>query len=345
MFRFDWDEDSRAVAELARDFGRAAAASDREAAETGAVPAGLRKQAGELGLFDLTRRVEDGGLGLAALAAGSAVTSLVAEAPTIGTALLLPEIGSPFGAPAGAFFADGGAGAGGYRRPAGLRLERGRVTGRIAFAAAAPGGGEGFLVAQAGDGDRLCRVSAGACALEDAPSMGLSAMRRVSAAVDGDAASDTPFGAAERTGLFLAQAPFFHGYGRAALHYARAYAAERQAFGKVIGGFQAIGFLLADVAMEVEAAELLWQEAAWRAAQGEEALRLAADALRAAKDAAYFAVNSCVGILGGHGFVDDHPAERWLRDVETLSALTGNRWALGQAGAESAQGEEAHGVA
>ncbi|MDA8346245.1 MAG: acyl-CoA dehydrogenase [Thermaerobacter sp.] len=345
MFRFDWDDDSRAVAELAREFGRSAAAAEREAAEGGAVPQALRKQAEELGLFDLSRSQDQGGLGLSALSVGHAVTALVAEAPTIATSLLLPEAGAAFGAPLSGFFADGGAGALGYRRPAGVTLEHGRVTGRVAFTAASPEPGEGWVVAASAAGDRLCRVAPDGRELSEVPAMGLTAMRRVAATFDGAVQEESDFGAKERAQLFLAYAPFFHGYGRAALHYARGYAAERKAFGKTIGGFQAIGFLLADVAMEVEAAELLWQESAWRAAQGEDVFRFAADALRTAKDAAYFAANSCIAVLGGHGFVDDHPAERWLRDVETLSALTGNRSALGQASEETAQGEEAHGVA
>ncbi len=345
MFRFDWDDDSRAVAELGRDFGRGAAAQEREAADAGAVPAALRRQAEELGILDLMRSEEQGGLGLGALQAGHVVAAIVAEAPTIGTSLLLPEAGAAFGAPQGALFADGGAGALGYRRAAGILLDGDRAAGRIAFAAAPPAPSESWLVAAGPGGDRLVKLASAAVSLTDTPAMGVTAMRRAAVAVDGAAVDQGGFGAAERAALFLGYAPFFHGYGRAALDYARRYAAERKAFGKVIGGFQAIGFLLADVAMEVEAAELLWQEAAWRYGQGEDAWRLAADALRAAKDAAYFAANSCVGILGGHGFVDDHPAERWLRDVETLSALTGNRAALGQAAAQTAQAEEADGVA
>jgi alkylation response protein AidB-like acyl-CoA dehydrogenase len=345
MFRFDWDEDSRAVAELARDFGRGAAAQEREAAEAGAVPPGLRSQAADLGLLDLTRSVEQGGLGLGALAAGHAVAALVAEAPTIGASLLLPEAGAPFGAPQGALFADGGAGARGYRRAAGVLLDGGLAAGRVAFAAVPLTPSEGWLIAAAAGGDRLVKVSSSALNVTDVPAMGVTAVRRAAVEVQGAFEDQGVFGAAQRVALFLGYAPIFHGYGRAALDYARHYAAERKAFGKVIGGFQAIGFLLADVAMEVEAAELLWQEAAWRHEQGEDAWLLAADALRAAKDAAYFAANSCVGILGGHGFVDDHPAERWLRDVETLSALTGNRFALAQANAGTSQAEEADGVA
>ena len=345
MFRFDWDEDSQAVAELARDFGRTAQGQEREAAETGTVPAALRKSANDLGLLDLARSADLGGLGLPPLAVGHSVASLVAEAPTIGTALLLPEAASLFGQAQGTLFADGGEGHLGYRRPAGLRITGGRVEGKVALAAAGDGM-LGCLAIAAGDGgDRLCLVGVDALRLAEARAMGLGALRKVRLEVAGDAEEIGPCGGAERTALFLYLAPFFHGYGRAALAYARDYAAQRKAFGRLIGSFQGIAFPLAEVAMENEAAELLWQEAAWRHAAGEEAFKAAALALRAAKDAAFLAANTCVGTLGGHGFVDDHPAERWLRDVETLSALTGNPRALGQAGIALETGKEAEGIA
>ncbi len=345
MFRFDWDDDSTAVAELARDFGRGAAAQERAAAEGGAVPDGLRAQAKDLGLLDLARSAEHGGLGLPALAVGHAVASLVAEAPGIGTALLLPEAASLFGEGPGVGFADGGQGHLGYRRPGELRLAGSRVDGSVAFAAVGQASPAYLLIAAGDDGDRFCRVGAEAVELSPASAMGLGAMGSFRLRASGDAQPLGACAAMERTALFLYQAPFFHGYARAALAYARDYAAQRKAFGRLIGSFQGIAFPLAEVAMEGEAAELLWQEAAWRHGQGEDAFVLAAQALRAAKDAAFLAVNTCVGTLGGHGFVDDHPAERWLRDVETLSALSGQRQALAQAGIAIETREEAEGIA
>jgi len=345
MFRFDWDEDSRAVADLARDFGKGAAPQEREAAESGAVPAALRRQAQELGLLDLARSADAGGLALGPLAVGNAVAALVAEAPTIGTALLLPEAAALFGAPAGTGFLDGGHGHLGYRRPGGVELSGGHLAGEVAFACL-PAESSAHVVVAAGDlGDVLCRIPADALRFTPTPAMGLGALRLGRAALAGACEVIGSCGGPERSALFLQQAPFFHGYGRAALGYARDYAAQRKAFGKLIGSFQGIAFPLAEVAMGNEAAELLWQEAAWRHEQGEDAFGLAAQALRAAKDAAFLAVNTCVGTLGGHGFVDDHPAERWLRDVETLSALSGNRQALAQATVQIETGEEAQGIA
>ena len=53
------------------------------------------------------------------------------------------------------------------------------------------------------------------------------------------------------------------GVASAAFEYARDYAKERKAFGKTIGNHQAISFMLADMAMDIEASQLLWQKAAW----------------------------------------------------------------------------------
>ncbi len=345
MFRFDWDEDSQAVAELAREFGHAAAPAEREAAESGKIPQALRTQVSELGLLDLHRSAEQGGLGLPALSVGHAVASLVQEAPTIGTALLLPEAAGLFGQPAGTALVDGGEGHLGYRRPQSLRLAGGQIAGSAGFVAFGENVASFLAIAATGDGDRFCRVEGAGMELQPVTAMGLSPLRLCRVTAQAEAEPLGPCAGPERTALFLYTAPFFHGYGRAALAYARDYAAQRKAFGRLIGSFQGIAFPLAEVAMENEAAELLWQEAAWRHAAGEDAFKLAAQALRAAKDAAFLAVNTCVGTLGGHGFVDDHPAERWLRDVETLSALAGNRTALGQAALASQTREEAQGIA
>lgn len=341
MFRFDVDEDSRAVAELAREFGRSVREFERAADESGTVPPKIRQQAEEAGLLDLGRAVDAGGLGLPPFADGHATAALVEIAPSIGTALLWPEAAGLFGAPRGVRLADGGGGALGYARPAELEAAGGRVQGRVAVAVA---GDLGHLaVARAGGSDRLYRTAGGA--VERVAAMGQRALGLCSLTLDAEAEEVGPFGAGERARLWLWQAPFFHGYGRAALAYARDYAAGRRAFGHAIGSFQGVAFLLADVAMEVEAAELLWLEAAVGEHDGARGFLLAAHALAAARDAAYFAVNSCVGILGGHGFVDDHPAERWLRDVETLSQIAGSLAALRGVGAVESSGREVEEIA
>ena len=107
----------------------------------------------------------------------------------------------------------------------------------------------------------------------------------------------------------------------AALDYAADYAKGRVQFGKPISSFQAIAFMAAEMAMETDAARLLvWQAAtAWDA--GEDTLRRAERARIQAVKVAQRVTTDAVQILGGAGFLQDHPVELWMRDAEALAAL------------------------
>jgi alkylation response protein AidB-like acyl-CoA dehydrogenase len=110
------------------------------------------------------------------------------------------------------------------------------------------------------------------------------------------------------------------GLANAAYEYARAYAEERVAFGKPIGHFQAIAFLLADMATQVDAARLSLWKAAWSMEKNEASVSVdAASAQAQCLEAAFFSANSAVQVLGGAGYVQDHPVEKWMRDAKTLS--------------------------
>jgi butyryl-CoA dehydrogenase len=113
------------------------------------------------------------------------------------------------------------------------------------------------------------------------------------------------------------------GIGRACLEDALAYAKERQAFGKPIAELQAIQWMLADMATEVDAARLL----AWRAAtlkdRGERFTAEAAMAKLFASDVAMKAARSCVQIFGGYGYLKDFPAERHYRDAKITEIYEG----------------------
>ena len=109
------------------------------------------------------------------------------------------------------------------------------------------------------------------------------------------------------------------GLAHAAYEYGRGYAEERQAFGKPIGHFQAIAFLLADMATSVDAARWLVWRAAWSFDAGHTPSCEIATAQAQALDAAFFCANSAVQILGGAGYLRDHPAEKWMRDAKTLA--------------------------
>jgi acyl-CoA dehydrogenase len=116
------------------------------------------------------------------------------------------------------------------------------------------------------------------------------------------------------------------GLARAAVEYAAGYARERSAFGRPIGAFQGVSFPIADRALEVDAARLLsWQAAAAldAGAPAGAAARLVAAAWGQAAATAVSASDDAVQVLGGHGYLRDHPVELWYRDAMTLAALDG----------------------
>jgi alkylation response protein AidB-like acyl-CoA dehydrogenase len=111
------------------------------------------------------------------------------------------------------------------------------------------------------------------------------------------------------------------GCARASLEYASHYATEREAFGKPIGAFQAISFKIAEMAIEVDAARLEVWRAAWKIANQEATPADVAEANGQALAAAVRCGDDGVQILGGHGYIRDHPVEKWFRDAVTLSVF------------------------
>jgi alkylation response protein AidB-like acyl-CoA dehydrogenase len=113
------------------------------------------------------------------------------------------------------------------------------------------------------------------------------------------------------------------GIGRACLEDALAYAKQREAFGKKIAEFQAIQWMLADMATEIDAARLLtWRAAALKDA-GEAHILAAAEAKLFASDVAVKAARDCVQIFGGYGYLKDFPAERHYRDAKITEIYEG----------------------
>jgi acyl-CoA dehydrogenase len=113
------------------------------------------------------------------------------------------------------------------------------------------------------------------------------------------------------------------GLARGAFEYARDYAKTREAFGKPIAQNQAVAFMLAEMAIEVEAARGLALEAAWTLDKGLDATRQASLAKQYADDAALFVADRALQVLGGHGYIREHPAERWLRNARGFSTFLG----------------------
>jgi len=106
------------------------------------------------------------------------------------------------------------------------------------------------------------------------------------------------------------------GIGRAALDASLAYAQERTAYGRPIADLQAIQFMLADMATELDAAWLLTEHAAELADRGQVFRRQASMAKLYASEAAARAAARAVQIHGGYGFTKDFPVERFYRDVK-----------------------------
>ncbi len=109
----------------------------------------------------------------------------------------------------------------------------------------------------------------------------------------------------------------------AAFEYARDYAKERKAFGVPIATKQAIAFILADMAIEIDAARLLVWEAAYELDKGRDALKASYLAKNYAANSALKVTDNGVQVLGGHGYIREHPVEMWLRNARGFSAIEG----------------------
>jgi alkylation response protein AidB-like acyl-CoA dehydrogenase len=102
------------------------------------------------------------------------------------------------------------------------------------------------------------------------------------------------------------------------------YMKERKQFGSRLADFQALGFRVADFATDIEAARLMLYRAAAALDRNEPAAtRLAAMAKRFATDIGFDAVNGCLQLHGGYGYLRDHPIERVLRDLRVHQILEG----------------------
>ena len=113
------------------------------------------------------------------------------------------------------------------------------------------------------------------------------------------------------------------GLAQAALDLAVGYAQERNQFGKPIIEFEGVSFMLADMACGVEASRALYLAAARRKDAGQEFGPQAAMAKLLASDTAMRVTTDAVQILGGYGYVEDFPAERYLREAKVLQIVEG----------------------
>jgi acyl-CoA dehydrogenase len=113
------------------------------------------------------------------------------------------------------------------------------------------------------------------------------------------------------------------GVARAAYEYALTYAHERKQFGKSIFSFQSIAFMLADMAIQIDAARLLAWRAAWLYDQGQPCATEASMAKAFAADVAMQTTTDAVQILGGYGYMREYPVEKWMRDAKIMQIYEG----------------------
>jgi alkylation response protein AidB-like acyl-CoA dehydrogenase len=113
------------------------------------------------------------------------------------------------------------------------------------------------------------------------------------------------------------------GLAQAALDYAAGYAKEREQFGRPIAQFQGMGFMLADMATQVSAARALTLAAARLRDAGRPYSIEAAKAKLFASDMAMRVTTDAVQVLGGYGYVTDHPVERYMREAKVLQIVEG----------------------
>jgi alkylation response protein AidB-like acyl-CoA dehydrogenase len=106
------------------------------------------------------------------------------------------------------------------------------------------------------------------------------------------------------------------GLAQAALDASISYARERRQFGRPIGTFQGVAFMVADMSTEVEAARQMVYRSAWLKDQGREYGLAAAQAKLFASEVSQRATNDAVQVHGGYGYVEEYKVERFLRDAK-----------------------------
>jgi acyl-CoA dehydrogenase len=113
------------------------------------------------------------------------------------------------------------------------------------------------------------------------------------------------------------------GIARRALEESVGYAKERKAFGFPIAGFQAVQFMLADMAKDVEAARLLTWQSAWMVDQGLRASKYSSFAKCFATDTAMRVTTDAVQVFGGNGYTREYPVEKLMRDAKLMQIYEG----------------------
>jgi alkylation response protein AidB-like acyl-CoA dehydrogenase len=113
------------------------------------------------------------------------------------------------------------------------------------------------------------------------------------------------------------------GTGQAVLDYVTPYVKERHAFGEPVAHRQSVAFMVANIAIELQAMRLVTYKAAARAAAGKDFSREVSLARTLCSQKGMQIGLDGVQLLGGHGFVKEHPVERWYRDLRAIGIMEG----------------------
>ncbi|MCY1270921.1 Caffeyl-CoA reductase-Etf complex subunit CarC [compost metagenome] len=189
-----------------------------------------------------------------------------------------------------------------------------------------------IVAAETGNGPALFMVDAGSKGLQlrHEPAMGLKACGTARVRLKGVkvplenrlAAADFDYQAFLDLG-HLAWCALALGTAQAALDYVIGYCNERTAFGEPISHRQGVAFMVADMAIELDAMRLMVWRACARAERGEDFRREAYLARLLCAEKAMKIGTDAVQLLGGHGFTQEHPAERWYRDLRAIALMSG----------------------
>ena len=118
-------------------------------------------------------------------------------------------------------------------------------------------------------------------------------------------------------------AMFAVGVARAALEHCLEYASQRQQFGKLIREFQAIQFMIADMAKDIHAARLLSWQSAWLLDAGQRNTLISSYAKSFAADMAMRVTTDAVQVYGGYGYIKEYPVEKLMRDAKLIQIYEG----------------------
>jgi alkylation response protein AidB-like acyl-CoA dehydrogenase len=333
MIDLDLGEELELLVQTARSFSREQLLPHLRAAESAReVAAPVRAAFAQIGLAGLELPESLGGAGLGPLArvlvneelgAGDPGAALALDA--LGPALYpllelggeaaLDRLGAPLLAEAG------GRAVLVFAEDARLALEGERVSGSVPWVPAERprllvvlGAEEAFAVCEGIEAEPLRGAglrAAGAAAL------------RLSGAPLAGRWRDPAGAARARARARLHAASLLLGALRFGAEFSRDYAQQRVAFGRPIGHHQGLAFLITDMHMAVEGARLLVHEAAWRAETGSGCEAAAASAWVEVVEASRWIAPACVQILGGHGFMQDYPMEKVMREARALGLWLG----------------------